>query len=119
MNEDLIYCDDRCLFAKNNDCDCTICNGLSHRKGWEIADLPPAIRTAAGRRVPLLRAGTREFQDAEKVYKMTQDGFTRREVAEIYFVSISTIRRMIRSYLASIETKKTESVVAIRVSAAN
>lgn len=98
----VIPCDDRCMFAINEDCDCQ-CGGKNHQKGNLLTAVQRAIpRTKAGRRVPILTQGTPEWDAAWAMYEAREDGDTQKDIAEDFGVSAPTVRRMIKSLLFTI-----------------
>lgn len=95
----IIPCDDRCMFAKHEDCDC-VCGGANHQQGDRLTSVQRAIpRTRVGRRIPLLTQGTPEWETAWAMYEAREDGDTQRDIAEDFGVSAPTVRRMIKSLL--------------------
>lgn len=95
----IVPCDDRCMFAKHEDCDCT-CQGVNHQRGAMLTALQREIpRTRVGRRIPVLTPGTPEWAFAETLLEQRDEGVTQRDLAAIYGVSAPTIRRTIKSLL--------------------
>ena len=95
----IIPCDDRCMFAKGDDCDCE-CGGKNHKQGHKLpAHQREIIRTKAGRRVKYLTPGTRDFRFAESLYAMRQEGMTKKDIAAEMKVSAPTVRRMLTRFL--------------------
>lgn len=94
----IIPCDDRCMFAKHDDCDCQ-CEGVNHGRGSQLTAVQRAIpRTKAGRRIPILTVGTPEWDLAWAAFEMREDqDMTQKEIAEEMQVSGPTVRRMIKS----------------------
>jgi hypothetical protein len=100
----IIPCDDRCMFAKHEDCDCE-CGGRNHQKGSMLTEAQRSIvRTPAGRRVRLLAPGTPEFDVALAWHTLeAEEGWTRREIAAEAGVSAPCVRRALRSLEATLE----------------
>lgn len=100
----IIPCDDRCMFAKGDDCDCE-CGGKNHKQGHKLTASQRAIvRTKAGRRVKHLTPGTQEFKLAARIVAMRNvDGMTRKDIAAELGVSAPTVRRLITRYLLTAE----------------
>lgn len=96
----IVPCDDRCMFAKGDDCDCT-CNGANHKKGTMLTAVQRQIpRTKAGRRIPVLTPATPEWDAAWTAYEMREDeGMTQKDIAAEMGVSGPTVRRLIKSLL--------------------
>lgn len=96
----IIPCDDRCMFAKHDDCDC-VCGGANHQQGGKLTAVQREIpRTRVGRRIPLLTAGTPEWDIAWAMYELREEeGYTQREIAGEFKVSAPTVRRLIKSLL--------------------
>lgn len=93
----IVPCDDRCMFAKHEDCDC-VCEGKNHQKGHMLtADQRAIVRTPAGRRVALVAPGTPEFDLALAMWEMEAEGMTRKEIAAAFGVSQPVVRRTLRS----------------------
>jgi DNA-binding MarR family transcriptional regulator len=100
----IIPCDDRCMFAKEEDCDCQ-CGGVNHQRGHLLTAVQRAIpRTRVGRRIPLLTPGTPEWDIAWAMYEAREDGDTQRDIAAEFGVSAPTVRRYIKSLLFTIAT---------------
>jgi hypothetical protein len=98
-NSIIIPCDDRCMFAKLDECDCE-CGGKNHQQGHKLpAHQREIIRTKAGRRVKHLTPGTFDFRLAESMYAMRQEGLTKREIAKQANVSAPTVRRLITRFM--------------------
>lgn len=109
----IIPCDDRCMFAKGDDCDCE-CGGKNHQKGSMLTAVQREIpRTVAGRRIPLLTPGTPEWDIAWAMYEAREDGDTQKDIAIDFGVSGPTVRRMIRSLLFTIATAKAQQQAAL------
>lgn len=95
----IIPCDDRCMFAKGDDCDCE-CGGKNHKQGHKLpAHQREIIRTKAGRRVRYLTPGTGDFRFAEALYAARQGGSTKKEIAAEYKVSAPTVRRYLTRFV--------------------
>lgn len=98
----VVPCDDRCMFAKNDECDCE-CGGKNHKRGHLLTDDQRTIvRTPAGRRVNLLAPGTPEFDAAMAMWEMESEGMLRKEIAQALGVSQPVVRRALRSLGATI-----------------
>lgn len=99
MTKTIIPCDDRCMFAKGDECDCT-CEGVNHKQG---SLLTPAqrtfLRTKAGRRVQPLKPRTDEYALGREMFQMHEDGMTKRAIAAEFEMSAPTVRRYITRYL--------------------
>ena len=96
----IIPCDDRCMFAKGDDCDC-YCGGANHKQGFRLpAHMREQHRTRVGRRIMLLNPGTPDFVAARNVLRMRDKlGMSQRDIAAELNVSPPTVRRMITRYL--------------------
>jgi hypothetical protein len=95
----IIPCDDRCMFAKGDDCDCE-CGGKNHKQGHKLpAHQREILRTKAGRRVKYLTPGTGDFRFAETLYARRQEGMTKREIAAELKVSAPTVRRYLTRFM--------------------
>jgi hypothetical protein len=95
----VIPCDDRCMFAKHEDCDC-VCGGKNHMRGNLLTPVQREIhRTRAGRRIPVLTPGTAEWDTAVAMYEAREEGDFQCDIAEAFGVSAPTVRRMIKSLL--------------------
>lgn len=95
----IIPCDDRCMFAKGDDCDCE-CGGKNHKQGHKLPQHQREIlRTKAGRRVKYLTPGTSDFRFAETLYAMRQEGMTKKDIAAELKVSAPTVRRYLTRFL--------------------
>lgn len=94
----IIPCDDRCMWAKEEDCDC-VCGGKNHQQGPKLNSVQRTVqRTRVGRRIPLLTPGTPEWDTAWTMLEMRdEDGETQRDIAAALGVSAPTVRRMIKS----------------------
>lgn len=98
----IIPCDDRCMFAQEDECDCQ-CNGANHQKGNLLTAVQRAIpRTRVGRRIPILTPGTADWDTAWAMYEAREDGETQKDLAATFGVSAPTVRRMIKSLLFTI-----------------
>lgn len=98
----IIPCDDRCMFAKEDECDCQ-CGGMNHQKGNLLTAVQREIpRTRVGRRIPILTPGTPEWDTAWAMYEAREDGDTQKDIAAEFGVSAPTVRRMIKSLLFTI-----------------
>lgn len=92
-------CDDRCMFAKGDECDC-FCGGENHQQGHALTAKQRAfVRTKAGRRVQPLRPRTPEYSLGREMHQMHEDGMTKRDIAAHFQVSAPTVRRYITRYL--------------------
>lgn len=100
----IVPCDDRCMFAKGDDCDCE-CGGENHKQGFRLTSAQRAfVRTPAGRRVSPLQPRTPDYSLGRKMAKMHQEqGMTKREIATALGVSAPTVRRYITRYLLAVE----------------
>lgn len=96
----IVPCDDRCMFAKGDDCDC-YCGGKNHKQGFRLpAHQREVHRTRAGRRIALLTPGTRDFIQAARVLHLREvEGMTQKDIAASLHMSAPTVRRMITRYL--------------------
>lgn len=99
----IIPCDDRCMFAKADECDCE-CGGKNHKQGHKLtASQREIVRTRAGRRVKHLTPGTQEFTFAARILDLRDnDGWTQKEIASHFHVSAPTVRRLITRYLLTL-----------------
>lgn len=108
----VIPCDDRCMYAKHEDCDCT-CQGVNHQRGALLTSTQRAItRTDAGRRIRLIAPGTPEWDLAWAVYERREDGETQRDIAADMGLSAPCVRRMIRSLLFTLAAAEAQQEVA-------
>jgi len=99
----IIPCDDRCMFAKGDDCDCE-CGGKNHKQGHKLpAHQREIIRTKAGRRVKHLTPGTYDFRLAETMYARRQEGMTKKDIAAEFVCSAPTVRRLITRFMLTME----------------
>lgn len=97
----VIPCDDRCMFAKSDYCDCE-CEGRNHQQGHRLTDEQRTIlRTKAGRRIPVLTPGTADWNDARAIRALEEAGLTRKEIAAEFGCSQPVIRRLARSLEAT------------------
>lgn len=98
----IVPCDDRCMFAKLDDCDC-VCQGVNHKRGGELTEEQRTIaRTPKGRRIRVLEPGTEAFKVAAELTALYETGgYTREELAQEYGVSDTTVRRNIQRYVAT------------------
>jgi hypothetical protein len=95
----IIPCDDRCMFAKGDDCDCE-CGGKNHKQGHKLpAHQREIVRTKAGRRVRYLTPGTKDFAFAAHLASLREQGMTKKDIAEQMGVSAPTVRRFITRYV--------------------
>lgn len=95
----IVPCDDRCMFAKGDDCDCE-CGGKNHKQGFRLpAHQREILRTKAGRRVKYLTPGTGDFRFAETLYAMRQEGMTKKDIAKEMKVSAPTVRRYLTRFV--------------------
>lgn len=105
----IIPCDDRCMFAVGDFCDCQ-CQGENHRRGHELASVQRAIpRTLAGRRIPMLTTGTPEWDTAWAMYEAREDGIMQKDLAVAFATSPSTVRRLIKSLLFTIAAAEAQA----------
>jgi hypothetical protein len=106
----IVPCDDRCMFAKSDDCDCQ-CGGVNHKQGSKLTAVQRTIpRTRVGRRIPVLTQGTWEWDLAWAAYEMREEqGMTQREIAAEMLVSAPTVRRMIKSVLVTLEIAEAQA----------
>lgn len=103
MSKTIVPCDDRCMFAKGDDCDC-VCEGKNHKQGHRLTQAQRTVlRTKAGRRVSPLRPRTDEYSLGRAMHKDHEAGMTKREIAEAYGMSAPTVRRYITRYLLAVE----------------
>lgn len=94
----IIPCDDRCMFAKGDDCDCE-CGGKNHKQGHKLPQHQREIlRTKAGRRVKYLTPATSEFAFAAHLHSLREQGMTKKDIAEQMHVSAPTVRRYITRF---------------------
>lgn len=109
----IIPCDDRCMFAKLDDCDC-VCGGVNHKRGGELtAEQRAIVRTPKGRRIRVLEPGTEAFATARELTLLYDSGsYTREELAAEYGVSDTTVRRNIQRYLATAAAYGAEAYAA-------
>jgi len=108
----IIPCDDRCMFAQGDDCDC-VCQGVNHKRGKELTAVQREIpRTRAGRRIPILTPGTAEWDLAWAMYDRREDGDTQREIAADMGVSGPTVRRLIKSLLYTLAAAEAQAAAA-------
>lgn len=110
----IVPCDDRCMFAQHEDCDC-VCQGVNHQRGHLLTSVQRQIpRTRVGRRIPVLTQGTPEWDAAWAMYEAREDGDTQRDIAAQFAVSAPTVRRMIKSLLFTIAlaTQQAEEAAA-------
>lgn len=99
----IIPCDDRCMFAKGDDCECE-CGGKNHKQGHKLpAHQREIIRTKAGRRVRYLTPGTHDFRLAETMYARRQEGITKKDIAAEFKVSAPTVRRLITRFMLTMD----------------
>lgn len=95
----IIPCDDRCMFAKGDDCECE-CGGRNHKQGHKLpGHQREVLRTKAGRRIKYLTPGTADFRFAEALYAKRQDGMTKRDIAKETNVSAPTVRRYLTRFV--------------------
>lgn len=95
----IVPCDDRCMFAKGDECDCH-CEGVNHQQGHRLTAAQRKIqRTKAGRRVSPLKPRTDDYGFGREMHNLHADGFTKREIAVMFQVSAPTVRRYITRYL--------------------
>lgn len=99
----IVPCDDRCMFAKLEECDCA-CGGVNHQKGGSLTAVQREIpRTRVGRRIPVLTSGTADWSLAWSMLEMRdEDGYTQKEIASIMGISGPTVRRLIKSLMFTI-----------------
>jgi DNA-directed RNA polymerase sigma subunit (sigma70/sigma32) len=104
----IIPCDDRCMFAKGDDCDCE-CGGKNHKQGFRLpAHQREVHRTRAGRRIALLTPGTKDYQMAARWLDLRDnDGWTQKEIAHQFNVSAPTVRRLITRLLHTLAAMET------------
>jgi hypothetical protein len=111
----IIPCDDRCMFAKGDDCDCE-CGGKNHKQGFRLpAHQREILRTKAGRRVKYLTPGTGEFRFAESLWAKREEGWTKKDIAQWFEVSAPTVRRYLTRYvltMAALGTPVEEDIEA-------
>lgn len=109
----VIPCDDRCMFAKNEDCDC-VCGGKSHQRGHLLTAVQREIpRTRVGRRIPVLTPGTPEWDTAWAMYEAREEGDYQCDIAEAFGVSAPTVRRLIKSLLFTIAIAEAQQAEAV------
>ena len=105
----IVPCDDRCMFATGFECDCQ-CQGVNHQRGGELSSVQRAIpRTVAGRRIPILTAGTPEWDTAWAMYEAREDGTMQKDLAVAFGTSPSTVRRLIKSLLFTIAAAEAQT----------
>lgn len=109
----IIPCDDRCMFAKDEECDCQ-CGGKNHQRGHLLTPAQREIhRTRVGRRIPMLTPGTPEWDTAVAMYEAREEGDFQCDIAEAFGVSAPTVRRMIKSLLFTLAiAEEQEATVA-------
>lgn len=112
----IVPCDDRCMFAKHEDCDC-VCGGKNHMKGNLLTAVQREIpRTRVGRRIPILTQGTADWNLAWAMLEMRdEEGLTQKDIAAEMGVSAPTVRRLIKSLmftLAAAEAQQEQAVAA-------
>jgi hypothetical protein len=108
----VIPCDDRCMFAKHEDCDCQ-CQGVNHMRGHLLTAVQREIpRTRVGRRIPVLTPGTPEWDTAWAMYERREDGDYQCDIADDFGVSAPTVRRMIKSLLFTLAIAEAQQVEA-------
>ena len=109
----IVPCDDRCMFAKHDDCDC-VCNGANHQKGHMLTAVQREIpRTRVGRRIPILTPGTPDWNTAWTMLEMRDDeGMTQKDIAVEMCVSAPTVRRLIKSLVFTLAAAEAQAVAA-------
>ena len=108
----IIPCDDRCMFAKGDDCYCE-CGGKNHKQGPRLSSVQRTIlRTKAGRRIPLLTQGTADWSLAWQMLEDRDEGMSNRDIAAFYGVSAPTVRRLLKSLLFTIEVAEAQEAEA-------
>ena len=108
----VIPCDDRCMFAKHEDCDC-VCGGKNHQRGHLLTSVQREIpRTRVGRRIPVLTPGTPEWDTAWAMYEAREEGEYQCDIAVAFGVSAPTVRRMIKSLLYTMAIAEAQTLAA-------
>lgn len=108
----VIPCDDRCMYAKHEDCDCE-CQGVNHQRGAQLtAQQREITRTSAGRRIRLIAPGTPEWDLAWSVLERRDEGETQKDIAADLGVSAPCVRRLIRSLLFTIASAEAQQAAA-------
>lgn len=103
MSKIIVPCDDRCMFAKGDECDCA-CGGENHQQGHRLtAKQRSFLRTKAGRRVQPFRPLTEDYRLGREMYRMHEDGMTKRDIAAHFQISAPTVRRYITRYMLAKE----------------
>ncbi len=109
----IIPCDDRCMFAKGDDCDCE-CQGKNHKQGHRLTAVQREIaRTKAGRRVPLLTPRTAEWDTAMAMLEARDAGMTQKDIAVAFKVSAPTVRRLIKSLLFTVAAAEAQHATQV------
>lgn len=93
----IIPCDDRCMFAKGDDCDCE-CGGKNHQQGGKLTTVQMyRSRTDAGRIIKTMVPNSSEWKQAEGWLRLRdEEGMTQKDIAAEAGVSGPTVRRAIR-----------------------
>lgn len=109
----IIPCDDRCMFAKLDECDCA-CGGVNHQQGSKLTAVQREIpRTRVGRRIPLVTPNSAAWDSAWAMYELREDeGYTNREIASEFGVGAATVRRAIKSLLTTLAIADTQAAHA-------
>lgn len=108
----VIPCDDRCMFAKHEDCECE-CQGANHQRGHLLTALQREMpRTSAGRRIPVIVPGTPEWDLAWAVYERREEGETQKDIAAELGVSAPCVRRLIRSLMFTLALAEAQAQAA-------
>lgn len=109
----IVPCDDRCMFAAGDECDCQ-CGGANHQQGSKLTSVQRQIpRTRVGRRIPVLTQGTPEWDLAWTALEMRDDeGLTQKDIALEMGMSAPTVRRLIKSLLVTLAIAEAQQEAA-------
>jgi DNA invertase Pin-like site-specific DNA recombinase len=109
MAKMIVPCDDRCMFAKGDDCDCE-CEGRNHKQGHRMTPAQRAIvKTASGRRIKPILKNDPDYARARRAEKLRKSGATNKAIAEELGVSAPTVRRLLRRIVMTEAMAKSES----------
>lgn len=109
----IIPCDDRCMWAQGDDCDC-FCGGKNHRQGHRLTAIQRTVlRTVAGRRITPLTPKTTEWDLANAFAMLEDQGMTRKDIAAQFRVSAPVVRRYITRLLATLEMAEEQAAAAV------
>jgi len=109
----IIPCDDRCMFAKEAECDCE-CGGKNHQQGERLTKVQMfQPRTDAGRKIKTIAPGTPEWDQAVKFLELRDvEGMSQKDIAAQFHVSAPVVRRAIRSLTWSLAVAEQQAKVA-------